>query len=132
MEKCIFCEIVRGLVPSYKLYEDFHSMAFLDIFPTTKGQCLVIPKVHTSSSFSEAPLDILQETLAVTHTLAKQIEEKLDAERSFILIQGLGVAHLHIKIFPAFKGGAETIDTIGPNKPEDQTILTAVQKEILT
>ncbi len=46
MEDCIFCKIVKGEIPSYKVYEDANFMAFLDIRPLTKGNCLVIPKKH--------------------------------------------------------------------------------------
>ena len=46
MEDCIFCKIVRGEIPCYKVYEDDEVLAFLDISQTTKGHTLVIPKEH--------------------------------------------------------------------------------------
>ena len=46
MRECIFCKIVAGELPSYKVYEDANFLAFLDIYPRTKGHTLVIPKKH--------------------------------------------------------------------------------------
>ena len=46
MENCIFCKIVSGEIPSYKVYEDNEFMAFLDVRPLNLGHTLVIPKKH--------------------------------------------------------------------------------------
>ena len=46
MSDCIFCKIVEGTIPSYKVYEDSNCYAFLDIFPANRGHTLVIPKNH--------------------------------------------------------------------------------------
>lgn len=46
--KCIFCRIVAGEIPSYKVYEDEHVMAFLDVHPCAKGHTVVIPREHVS------------------------------------------------------------------------------------
>ena len=46
MQECIFCQIVAGKLPSYKVYEDEEFLAFLDIFPKSTGHTLVIPKKH--------------------------------------------------------------------------------------
>ena len=45
---CIFCKIVKGEIPSYKVYEDEDVLAFLDINQISKGHTLVIPKEHTT------------------------------------------------------------------------------------
>ena len=49
MEDCIFCKIIAGKVPSYKVYEDDAVFAFLDVFPASEGHTLVAPKKHFSS-----------------------------------------------------------------------------------
>ena len=46
MEECLFCKIVKGELPSSKIYEDEDTLAFLDLFPVNKGHSLVIPKEH--------------------------------------------------------------------------------------
>ncbi|MCD6476702.1 MAG: HIT domain-containing protein, partial [Candidatus Aenigmarchaeota archaeon] len=43
---CIFCKIIKGEIPCYKIYEDDNVISFLDINPVTKGHLLVIPKKH--------------------------------------------------------------------------------------
>lgn len=45
-EDCIFCKIIKGEIPSYKVYEDEEFLGILDIFPNTKGMTLLIPKNH--------------------------------------------------------------------------------------
>ncbi|MCW3978335.1 MAG: HIT domain-containing protein, partial [Candidatus Bathyarchaeota archaeon] len=47
-ERCVFCRIIRGDIPSLKVYEDEKSLAFLDIHPSAPGHTLVIPKAHTA------------------------------------------------------------------------------------
>ncbi|MEK7083635.1 MAG: HIT domain-containing protein, partial [Patescibacteria group bacterium] len=51
MTECIFCNIVAGKIPNYTVYEDSHSLAFLDVFPHAKGHTVVIPKIHAESFF---------------------------------------------------------------------------------
>ena len=48
---CIFCKIINGEIPSYKIYEDNVVLAFLDINPDSNGHTLVIPKKHIESIF---------------------------------------------------------------------------------
>ena len=49
MEDCIFCKIVNGEIPSYTVYQDDDTLAFLDINPNTQGHTLVIPKKHAAN-----------------------------------------------------------------------------------
>ena len=52
---CIFCKIVAGEVPCFKLFEDAETLAFMDINPVHDGHCLVIPKAHCPTVFDIAP-----------------------------------------------------------------------------
>ena len=63
MDDCIFCKIVRGEIPSSKIYEDDDVMVFLDIMPMMKGHTLVIPKTHVRNIF-EAPEESLAKLIA--------------------------------------------------------------------
>lgn len=45
-DSCIFCKIIRGQIPSFKIYEDDKVFSFLDINPLSEGHCLIIPKYH--------------------------------------------------------------------------------------
>ena len=57
MENCIFCKIVRGEIPSQKVYEDSDFLAFLDIHPKGTGHTLLIPKQHYPW-FTDVPEDL--------------------------------------------------------------------------
>jgi histidine triad (HIT) family protein len=103
MDDCIFCKIVKGELPSYKVYEDENFLAFLDIFPVKKGQTVIVTKQHYTSKVTEVPEDILKNLIAVTRKVAASIESKLaDVERCQIVFEGFHTNHLHAKLFPAF------------------------------
>lgn len=98
---CIFCQIAKGEAPSYKIWEDDDFMAFLNIFPNTKGASLVIPKQHYDSYFAEIPEDVLEELMEASQKVAKLLDEKLeDVGRTGLIFEGFGVNHIHAKLFP--------------------------------
>jgi histidine triad (HIT) family protein len=108
MDTCIFCKIVRGELPSYKVYEDDATLAFLDIRPVNAGHTLVVPKRHSNNIF-----DILEEDwLAVTRAvraLSIAIEKGVKADGVNIAMNnrehaGQVVHHPHVHIIPRFKG----------------------------
>jgi diadenosine tetraphosphate (Ap4A) HIT family hydrolase len=101
MENCIFCKIVRGEAPSYKVWEDEKYIAFLSIFPNTEGTTVVIPKAHFTSYAFDLPDDILSELMIATKKVAKILDEKLDdVGRTAMVFEGYGVDHIHAKLFP--------------------------------
>ncbi|MBS3134879.1 HIT family protein [Candidatus Woesearchaeota archaeon] len=107
MNDCIFCKIVRGELPCYKIYEDNETLAFLDRNPVNPGHTLLIPKKH-----SETILDTNDETLkkliTTTKKISKAIFESMKLEGFNIginqfKIAGQVVPHLHIHIMPRHK-----------------------------
>ena len=113
MENCIFCKIAGGEFMSYKVYEDEHTLAFLDINPATKYHTLVIPKAHYVNA-----LDIPQETfLQVMETVKKVVDlykEKLGLENLQIFHNAgkegqQDVFHLHVHIVPRTKGDGQNV-----------------------
>lgn len=72
MEDCIFCKIIKGEVPSYKVYEDDFVYAFLDINPSSPGHTLVIPKKHSENIF-----DIGKDDLERVIMVSKKISQKM-------------------------------------------------------
>lgn len=103
---CVFCKIVNGEIPSFKIYESENTMAFLDISQNTVGHTLVIPKRHIENIF-----DLDEETskelfVSVTKT-AKILKEKLGIENANLLnnngaLAGQVVNHYHIHIIPRY------------------------------
>jgi histidine triad (HIT) family protein len=101
MDDCIFCKIVKGEVPSYKIREDKEHLAFLSIFPNTEGVTVVIPKKHYSSYFADVPDEVLAGLISFSKKVAKQIDSKFeDVGRTGLVFEGFGVSHLHTKLFP--------------------------------
>jgi len=102
--ECIFCKIVAGAVPCFKVFEDAQTLAFMDIGPVHDGHCLVIPKAHYPNVFEVSPraMGAAAQTAA---KVAKAINQALKPD-GLNLIQpngagaGEAVAHFHFHIFP--------------------------------
>jgi len=100
-DNCIFCQIVEGTSPSYKVWEDDAHLAFLSIFPNTEGVTVVIPKTHQPSYIFEAGEDVMLALIKASKQVALQLDEKLDdVGRTGMIFEGFGVNHLHAKLFP--------------------------------
>ncbi len=103
MDDCVFCKIVNGEIPCYKIYEDSQFLGFLDIYPANKGQALIIPKAHTSAQFSQVPDDVLTGAILAAKSLAAKIESSVDnVARCIVAVEGFDVDHFHIKIYPTY------------------------------
>jgi histidine triad (HIT) family protein len=76
----IFSKIIAGEIPSYKIVENEHFLAFLDVFPIVKGHVLVVPKVEVDKMF-DLPEEILSEWLVFARPIAKAIEKEFDCKR---------------------------------------------------
>jgi histidine triad (HIT) family protein len=104
MENCLFCKIAKGEIPCEKIYEDEHTLAFLDIKPLNEGHTLVIPKAHSENilSIESAPLSHVMETV---RRIAPVIKDATGASGVNIhsnngASAGQVVFHTHIHIIP--------------------------------
>jgi histidine triad (HIT) family protein len=95
----IFSKIIAGEIPSYKIAENEHFFAFLDIFPMAKGHVLVIPKIETDHFF-DVPDTYLSEWLVFAKPIAKAIEKAFPCNRCGIEVIGLDVPHAHMHLVP--------------------------------
>ncbi|MBI4272647.1 HIT family protein [Candidatus Uhrbacteria bacterium] len=107
MADCIFCKIISGEMPSYKVYEDEHTCAFLDIHPVNKGHALIISKKHYAD-FLEADGDTLARLSLVAQKVARAVKESLDADGCNVTTNvgtaaGQVIFHVHWHIIPRFK-----------------------------
>jgi len=101
MAECIFCKIVRGEVPCYKIWEDEKYLAFLSIFPNTEGFSVVITKKHYPSYAFNLPDKVLTDLVIASKKVAKLLDSKLDdVGRTGMIFEGFGVDHVHSKLFP--------------------------------
>lgn len=99
MTPSIFTRIVQGEIPCYKIAEDDHCLAFLDVNPLVPGHTLVIPKKQVDYIF-----DLEDKLLSQLHRFAKQVAIKMDkvltCERIGVSVIGLEVPHAHIHLIP--------------------------------
>ncbi len=107
-ESCIFCRIIRSEIPSYKIYEDEKTLAFLDLNPSAPGHTLIIPKAHVTrvEDLSEEDAQALFRTL---HVLVGCIQDALEVPSSTIGINngpesGQEIPHVHIHVIPRTRG----------------------------
>lgn len=104
----LFAKIIRGEIPSHKVYEDEHTFAFLDIMPRADGHTLVIPKRGAESILDVEPA-VLAHVMATVRTLAPAIVTAMNAG-GFMIQQfngaaaGQSVFHLHVHIVPRTQG----------------------------
>lgn len=102
---CLFCKIINGEIPSYKIYEDDLVYAFLDINPDSNGHTLIIPKKHYLD-MDDITQDTINHIIKIAKKLKKQLEEKLKPD-GITLIQNNGdiqeVKHFHLHLKPYYK-----------------------------
>lgn len=97
---CVFCKIAKGEIPCHKVYEDEKYLAFLDINPNTEGMTLVIPKKHFDSYIVDMPDKDYSEFMLAVRWIVKQIDKNLRVNRTAIVFEGMGVNHVHVKLYP--------------------------------
>jgi len=98
---CIFCQIVKGEMPSYKIWEDEDHIAFLSIFPNTDGFSVVATKRHYPSYAFEVSDDVLAKMILAVKKVARKLDAAFeDVSRTGMFYEGFGVDHLHAKLFP--------------------------------
>ena len=95
----IFTKIVKGEIPSYKIFEDERFYAFLDINPMAKGHTLVIPKKEVDYLF-DIDDEMLKEKIVLSKRIVKAIEKAIECNRVGVMVVGLEVPHAHIHLIP--------------------------------
>jgi histidine triad (HIT) family protein len=101
MDNCIFCKIVKGEIPCYKVWEDENFLAFLTIQPINRGHTLFIPKTHVDYIF-DVKDSLLSDMLVKAKPVAKKIVSALKPKtgRVGIMVAGLEVPHAHLHLIP--------------------------------
>ncbi len=95
----IFSKIIAGDIPCYKIAENEHFFAFLDIAPLREGHVLVVPKTETDKFFDVSD-ELLREWLVFAKPIAKAIENAFECDRCGISVIGLEVPHAHMHLVP--------------------------------
>ena len=107
MEKDVFCKIVDGEIPCYKIFEDQEVLAFLDISQVTKGHVLVIPKEHYET-FLSTPQELMHKIMDVAQRIGQVQIKLLGAKGVNILTNcypqaGQSVPHFHVHVIPRYE-----------------------------
>lgn len=97
---CIFCRILKGEEPSWKIFEDEHHTAFLTPFPNTPGFSVLITKEHLESNVLHCDETRYLEMMKSARALAHLLDQKLKVKRTALVIEGMGVNHAHVKLIP--------------------------------
>lgn len=112
-DKCIFCKIANGEIPSKTLYEDEEFRVILDLGPATKGHALILPKNHYANLY-ELPEDTAAHAMLLAKKMAIKMTDKLHCD-GFNLVQNNGeiagqtVFHFHIHLIPRYKDDNQEI-----------------------
>ena len=127
---CIFCEIVKGNIPSSKVYEDENYLAILDLSQVTLGHALVMPKKHYDN-FLEMGSKQAGELMSIVNIVANKVVKNLGANGCNILnntneVAGQTVMHTHVHIIPRYNKD----DSIKIEFSENKYDLNEVLKKI--
>ncbi|MFX0149690.1 MAG: HIT family protein [Candidatus Hodarchaeota archaeon] len=104
MSNCIFCQIITGEAPSYRIFEDEKTLVFLDIYPIARGHALVIPKVHSETLYEIKAEDIAAVGVTVSR-VAKVLKKVLKCD-GINVYQGneraalQEIMHVHFHVIP--------------------------------
>ena len=118
----IFAKILRGELPSHRVYDDGEVIAFMDVMPQGNGHTLVLPKAP-SRNLLDADPTTLGPLLRATQKVAKAVKRAFDADGVTVIqfnepASGQTVYHLHVHVIPRFEGVALRPHTGAMEKPE--------------
>ncbi len=118
---CIFCKIVSGDIPCFKLFEDSHTLAFMDINPANPGHVLAVPKEHWEDVYA-IPDSLIAATAQTAKRIAEAANKALHPDGiNLVQANGPGAAqsvfHFHLHVLPRVKDDALKLNW-GP-KPGD-------------
>lgn len=110
---CVFCKIINGEIPSFKIYENDYVMCFLDINASTEGHTLIVPKKHFDNIF-DIDDSYACEIIKAVKYIANLLKEKLGVSAVNIInnsgsLAGQTVMHFHIHVIPRYENDGVVI-----------------------
>lgn len=135
-DDCIFCRIVKGELPCYKLYEDDAIVSFLDIFPIHPGHALVVPKKHSVDIF-DTDENTMKRMISVAKNLSPAVMKAAKADAINIGMNngeaaGQEVPHAHMHIVPRYKGDGLKAwgKSLFKDDAQKKAVCEAIKKEL--
>jgi histidine triad (HIT) family protein len=106
----IFAKVLRGEIPSYRVYEDEHTVAFMDVMPQAPGHVLVVSKAPSRNLLDADPATLVH-VIPVVQKMAVAVKDVFDADGVFIAqfnehAAGQTIFHLHFHVIPRHEGMA--------------------------
>lgn len=122
MSETVFSKILKGEIPSYKVYEDEYTYAFLDISQVSKGHTLVIPKNAAPDMLSIDPSD-LQHVITSVQKVAKAVDKAFQPDGINVIQNNRAYAdqsvfHLHFHIIPRYKDDVDGFGYVWETHPD--------------
>jgi histidine triad (HIT) family protein len=124
----IFSKIIAGDIPGYRIAENEHFYAFLDVFPLREGHVLVVPKTETDKFFDVSD-QLLAGWLVFAKPIAKAIERAFPCDRCGLSVIGLEVPHAHMHLVPI--SSANDLNFSQPKLKLTPEQLTEIQRKIV-
>src|SRR5262245_31385855 len=130
---CVFCKILEGSLPSWRVYEDEHAIAFLDKGHATRGHTLVIPRRHAADIWELSESEA-QAVMRAVHRVARLLRERLPL-RGLNITQANGAAawqevlHYHVHLIPRYGDDDYRAPWRSANPTAEQ--LSEIQQQIL-
>ena len=136
VDNCVFCAIIDGKIPSYNVYEDEKTLAFLDIHPSAPGHTLLIPKAHVAQ-VEDLPEEDARYLFSALHMIVGRIQKAMEVPATTIGINngresGQEVPHVHIHVIPrTTKDGGSIIQGIARSSVSaDQAGMSRIAERI--
>ena len=131
---CVFCKIINGEIPSFKVYENDNVLCFLDINASSKGHTLIVPKKHVTNMFDVTD-EIICDVAKAVNYVTKLLKDKLGVTDVNIINNsgekaGQTVMHLHFHVIPRYENDGIVISPKQnePNFDKLKEILNEIQK----
>jgi histidine triad (HIT) family protein len=103
-DDCVFCGFTAGKGKFFKVWEDKHFLAFLDYKPINPGHTLLVPKEHVEYVF-DLNKNSYEKIFERARVLAAPLKTATEAKRIGVIVEGFGVAHVHVHLVPLHKSG---------------------------
>lgn len=127
MEDTIFTKIIKGEIPSHKIYEDEKTFAFLDIHPLTDGHVLVVPKVQVEFIWDLKPEDY-QAVMETVQKVGAHLRDVMDAPYVGVEVIGVDVPHAHVHVVPFSTPDQLRAKVSDTHEPDHDKLATLAEK----
>lgn len=133
MTETVFDKILSKDIPAHIVYEDEHTLAFLDIAPVADGHTLVIHKADRSAELSAMSTEAAAQLMQSTQKVIKQLKEKLGADGVNVLLAqgtsaGQEVMHAHVHLIPRYENDGLQIHCVGAQQASQEQLINVANK----